>query len=1427
MPMHLFIGHYNGILLLLAVVVSILSCYTGVDIYFRLYSKKELNKPIWMGIGAIVIGVGIWTTHFLAMMAMDSYDIYYYWEYVLLSLVVSIAAAWITLYLCIKAGDRGDIKLLAGLWTGVGVVLVHYLAMEAVKGDVIYSPGYTGVSVLIPLLGCAILYLWIHKMTLSKEAPTSFRLKVAAGSLLALIVLVMHFTAMAGTSIEASMHPGTKGSTVFLSLALGTFTTLILFIFIFSFFISDRFQIQRVKLDAIKQDYESSEERYSHLVNVTPSAVIVIQQEKIVMANPSAIKGLGAEKAEDLLHCQIGQFIHMVDNERFRQFMDELRLTSQKTTCYQFTICTLDKRELLIEGTFTSVDFEGKKAFMVIGRDITERTRLQKKFMENKQRYKSLFEYNADAVYSLDEKGVFTSVNNACETLSGYTRDELLKHSFKELVCEENLEDCIDLFRGTMQGNPLKAEVAIINKNREKIYLHVTSLPIIVDKKIVGVYGIAKDITEQRKASKLIKQLAFHDYLTGLPNRNMLETKIEEAIGKSREANGSFSLFCMDLDRFKVINDTMGHQVGDKLLKEVTVRIKSCLTEKDVIFRPGGDEFIILFDSGSRESSLHLAEKLIEEITAPFKIQEYDIFTSPSIGISLFPEDGDAFETLMKHAEFAMYQAKKAGKSTYRFYSSLENEKLYNPLKLEMDLHKALEKKELILHYQPKINLKTGKVEGVEALIRWMHPVLDMIPPNHFIPIAEETGLILPIGKWTMIEACRANKKWHDQGFTDLVVSVNLSARQFSQLSIIQTVKEALDASGLPAQFLELEITESMTTDIERAIFILKELKKLGILISIDDFGTGFSSLNYLKEFPVDTLKIDKSFIHDLRVNPRNETIVKTMISMAHNLNLNVVAEGVESIDELMFLQNNLCDSGQGFLFSRPLPGDEWLIKVEEMKQIVTEYGISQDVNNRMWYEESLRMARQELQETVRLQQGMTFKIRKVSGKFIHTLADGELLYKLGLTPERVIGKELIEFAPEEIAIRKTKYYERAWNGEENVAYEGEMQGVVYFAALSPLRRNGEIKEVIASCVDITQKKLFEKALMDSEERYRLIAENMTDLITLVDDKGEIFYASPSHQNVLGIMPSEITGQGVWDYIHPDDLESVAASFKEIFHKRATVQAEYRSYHADGHWILIEATGTPIMDEAGRIRNVVIVSRDITAKREAEMLLWKSEKLSVVGELAAGVAHEIRNPITSIKGFVQLFQRGMVKDEYFDVILAEFNRLEEIIKEFLTLAKPQAIEWKETNMHQLIRNMAAFIESEALLNQVEIVLMENAENPLVICDQNQIKQVFINLAKNSMEAMPNGGLLTISTLQEREELVIRIQDNGLGISQERIDRLGEPFYSNKEKGTGLGLMVSFRIIKEHKGAIHISSEEGKGTIVEIRLPVCENMPMIS
>jgi diguanylate cyclase (GGDEF)-like protein len=427
-------------------------------------------------------------------------------------------------------------------------------------------------------------------------------------------------------------------------------------------------------------------------------------------------------------------------------------------------------------------------------------------------------------------------------------------------------------------------------------------------------------------ANKQLRHLATHDALTGLPNRVLMDDRISQSIALADSQGQSFAVMLLDLDRFKSVNDSLGHRAGDELLKEVAQRLKGVVRDVDTVARLGGDEFVLIITpSPERDVAQQVATRIIDAMQAPIRIAGVEIHTSPSIGIAFYPGDAATLETLLANADAAMYSAKERGRNNYQLFVPSMNAATYEKVRLESDMRIALEQKQFELHYQPKVNTATGVMHGAEALLRWWHPVRGAIPPAEFIPIAEECGLIGSIGAWVVREACRQARAWQVAGLPPLRVAVNLSPSQFRQGDIVAMIRDALDQAGLEPRFLEVELTETtVMTDPEESIAILEKLSEMGVLVSVDDFGTGYSSMSYLRRFPIDKLKIDRGFINEVMSRPEDASIVRAIISLAHSLKLKVVAEGVESPDQLEFLKTLGCDQYQGFHFSPALPASQF-----------------------------------------------------------------------------------------------------------------------------------------------------------------------------------------------------------------------------------------------------------------------------------------------------------------------------------------------------------------------------------------------------------------------------------------------------------------------------------------------------------------------
>ena len=555
--------------------------------------------------------------------------------------------------------------------------------------------------------------------------------------------------------------------------------------------------------------------------------------------------------------------------------------------------------------------------------DITER----KKSEETLRLAAKVFESSSEAILITDAEVKIVAVNQALLDISGFRADELMGRNPNILASGKHDAAFYQMMWADLnEYGHWEGEIEDKDKSG-RIYPKLMSISAVRDDdgEVSHYVSISRDITERKQAEQNIHRLAFHDMLTGLPNRTLLRDRLEQLLIASHRTQSEFAVLFMDLDRFKYINDSMGHAVGDKLLQAVAGRIEECVREGDTVARLGGDEFVVLLRDVDSTGAGNVATKLLGVLAAPYYLNDTQVVTHASIGVSLYPQHAQDSETLIKNADMAMYRAKEGGRNNFQFFAEEMNFRANNVFSMEKDLREAQEIGQFMLYYQPQVDLTSGKICGAEALIRWKHPTKGFISPAEFIPVAEETGQIIAIGEWVLRTACEQLAAWRKAGLTDFTLAVNLSMRQLLQPSLVKLVTEVLEENQLQRGDIELEITEGiMMGDTKAALHFLEQMRELGVQLSIDDFGTGFSSLSYLKRLPVDKLKIDQSFVRDIEKDDGDAAIVRAIISLGHRLNLEVIAEGVETLGELDFLRIRGCDQIQGYYFSRPLPADEF-----------------------------------------------------------------------------------------------------------------------------------------------------------------------------------------------------------------------------------------------------------------------------------------------------------------------------------------------------------------------------------------------------------------------------------------------------------------------------------------------------------------------
>ncbi|MCR2806878.1 bifunctional diguanylate cyclase/phosphodiesterase [Paenibacillus soyae] len=802
-------GTYDGALVVFSYVVAVVASYTVLDLVGRIGSSSGKFRWLWLLFGAAAMGMGIWSMHFVGMLA---FSLHVPVAYDLVTIIVSVIAAIAGSFVSLAIVGRNELNVRqligGGLLLAAGIVAMHYIGMDAMLIDIDYNPYYVGLSVVIAIVA-AIVAFWLSFYFRKENDKWQVWKKAISALIMGAAVVGMHYTGM----FAANFYFGAKYHT---------------------------------------------------------TAGIVLDQ---------------------------------------------------KWLAYFITSGTLLTLGLSLLGIFISNRFSRKDSEIQAG------------FMW----YKSLFDNNQDGIMTVDLNYRIMAFNPAMTKLTGLTGETLVNQGVDQIlpyIVEEERERTREMFMRSFGGSIQNYETAVTHQNGNRVDLQVINVPVVIEDKVVGNYIMARDITDEKRAKERIQHQALHDELTGLPNRRMFNSLLAEKIEGNPQR---FAVMVMDIDRFKLINDSLGHMYGDLFLREVSKRIGSCIEGMDVtLARMGGDEFTLLCDGKYRNDELaELAERIIRSISHPYRLKDNDFYVTASIGIALYPGDGGDAVQLLKNADTAMYEVKKNGKNGFKFYSSDLHTKLQEKIELEGYLRKALSLNEFFLHYQPQFRATDNQIVGVEALVRWRHPSRGVVSPGIFIPIAEETGIIYELGSWVLREACRQMKEWHEAGGPLIPVSVNLSSQQFHQPNLSSYIQSILEETGLAPQYLELEITESMMMDPGTSTSILNELSECGIRISLDDFGTGYSSLSYLKLLPIHKLKIDRSFIRDITENPNDKAIVATIISMAQHLKMDVIAEGIETKEQLDVLMANDCKEIQGYYFSKPLPADELVEAFLKMKREV------------------------------------------------------------------------------------------------------------------------------------------------------------------------------------------------------------------------------------------------------------------------------------------------------------------------------------------------------------------------------------------------------------------------------------------------------------------------------------------------------------
>jgi diguanylate cyclase (GGDEF)-like protein/PAS domain S-box-containing protein len=674
----------------------------------------------------------------------------------------------------------------------------------------------------------------------------------------------------------------------------------------------------------MRRSLEDAELRYRQLVDVTPDAIIVHADWRIVLVNRAALRLLRAERPEQLLGREVLERIAVPFREFVRGRIRRLYEERQPVPLAEIEYLRMDGTVCTAEVAAAPLLHAGRPAAQAVARDVTERRNAERALRESEDRFRSLTELSSDWYWEQDEAFRFVRFSESIgkhgsppQSHYGKTRWELPAAGVSEAqwAAHRALLEAHQPFRDF--------EYQRVSERGEAIWVSVSGEPIFDERgRFRGYRGIGREITERKRAEARLEQLARIDPVTGLANRTLLEERLLEAIAQARRRGKGAGVLLIDLDRFKLVNDSLGHHAGDLLLAQVGQRLKACMRQDDTVGRIGGDEFVaVLADLAHAQDAALAARKIVAGFSRPFALAGQEAYVTASIGAAAFPNDGDDAAALLRRADTAMYRAKEASGNAFHFYSADMDEHAASKLRLHTDLRRAFERNEFRLHYQPKVQLASGSIVGMEALLRWQHPARGMVSPAEFIPALEETGLIVEVGDWVIAQARTQLRDWMSGGLQPLPIAVNLSARQFHRRDLDGVIRRLLSEREVPPALLELEITEScLMENPQDAARQLRALRDAGLRISVDDFGTGYSSLAYLTRLPLSTLKIDRSFVNAAISDAGAATIVKMVIDMAQSLRFSVVAEGIETAEHVAFLRRQGCEQGQGYHFGKPVP---------------------------------------------------------------------------------------------------------------------------------------------------------------------------------------------------------------------------------------------------------------------------------------------------------------------------------------------------------------------------------------------------------------------------------------------------------------------------------------------------------------------------
>ena len=898
----LIVSSYDPALVLLSYLVAAFASLTALGMSRPIIASAGIfSRLAWVGAGAIAMGGGVWAMHFIGMLAFEipvavGYDA----EVTLYSIVPAVFAAAVALMIVSRPNRHGiEVFLVGGVLMGAGIGLMHFTGMAAMRMEnavMRYDPVLFAGSILTAIV-LAFIALVVYDRALRVEGPKRQWVRLAAALIMGAAVSGMHYTAMAGFTLHAvekaaPFSPMTDSE--FLALAAALVTAAVMVLAIVATGVEHAIRTIRVGRD-----------RLETLVSLSPDLICTIEEGVITFINPAGNKMLGVPLHLSLVGERLADFIHADYAPIIGAGRDALNELAQMGEPLPIKMLSMKGKQVDAEMAVRRIGGDEAPSFFIEIHDMTAKKQTAMEILRREQHITAIMDNAADGIVTMDEEGNIETFNAAASHLFQRSASEITGTHFCDLMDES----CKEILLGQHEVRALRGDGLAFYAD-----LSVSDVALGDKKRFIA---IVRDITNRKQAQEQMHHLANHDLVTNLPNRLSVQSYLNKALEKA----GDGSVLFLGIRQHQRVNDTLGHDLGEKLLRMIGARLEEIIGQAGMVGLWSPGEYVITLPGVSDHKNIErLSALLMDGVVTSHDLNGHEININADIGVSLFPADGDTPYRLVKAAGMAMFACRNEGSWPCHYFTRDIETRVEDRHYMESKLRHAIERNQLQAFYQPKIDLKTGKVKGMEALLRWVHPTLGMVSPVDFIPIAEETGLIVPIGEWILQTACRDTKAWHDAGFKGLSVAVNLSGRQFEASNLLDFIKNTLSETGLAPEHLELEVTESaLMGDVEEGLIILTQLREMGIRIAIDDFGTGYSSLSYLKNLPIDTLKIDQSFVRNVTEDSDDAAIASTIVGMARNLSLGVVAEGIETEEHEGFLKSLNCDIGQGYLYAKPM----------------------------------------------------------------------------------------------------------------------------------------------------------------------------------------------------------------------------------------------------------------------------------------------------------------------------------------------------------------------------------------------------------------------------------------------------------------------------------------------------------------------------